>query len=222
MKHLKLYEEFESNYFSTYYEEISAEQYKSWRERWMEGSSFLVWDDDKKSKGFYQKIEDLCKSIIGNVTFTSEFDRYDEFSEKMVLKIVICYCEDTHHRVLIRPFDYDGDIGFMVSIFAADANPLDYTQALGHYMCEESETRPFKGLEQLLEDKAKEGLFTKVPKTPKPYKNEPKLTDVDFNERGMDNQMRAQFYKEMGREVRDLSREEALVVLDDWISRNNI
>lgn len=31
MKHLKLYEEFESDYFSTYYEEISADQYNSVR-----------------------------------------------------------------------------------------------------------------------------------------------------------------------------------------------
>jgi hypothetical protein len=106
----------------------------------------------------------------------------------------------------------------MVSIFAPDANPLDYREAMGHYMCEESESKPFEGLEQLLEDKAKEGLFTKVPKTPKSYKNEPKLTDMDFTERGMDNQMRAKFYREMGKEVRDLSREKALDVLDEWVS----
>ena len=220
MKHLKLYEEFERNYFSSDYEEIDASQFNSWRESWIDGGTFLVWDDDKKSKEFYQKIQDLCKSIIGRVSFNSEFQRLEYGDD--VLKIVICYCEDTHHRVLIRPFDYDGYIGFMVSIFAPDANPRDYTKALGHFMCEESESKPFAGLEQLLEDKAKEGLFTRVPKTPKAYKNEPKLTDGDFTERGMDNQMRAKFYKEMGKEVRDLSREEALVVLDDWISKNNI
>ena len=216
MKHLKLYEEFERNYFSSDYEEISADQFNSWRESWIDGGTFLVWDDDKKSRGFYQKIQDVCKSIIGNVDFNSEFQRLEDGRD--VLKIVICYCEDTHHRVLIRPFDYNGDIGFMVSIFGPDANPLDYTQALGHFMCEESESKPFAGLEQLLRDKSKEGLFTRVPKTPKAYKNEPKLTDGDFNERGMDNQMRAQFYKEMGKVVRDLSREESLVVLDNWIS----
>ena len=220
MRHLKLYEEFESNYFSSDYEEISADQYNSWRESWIDGGTFLVWDDDKKSKEFYQKIQDLCKSIIGRVSFNSEFERLEDGRD--VLKIVICYCEDTHHRVLIRPFDYNGDIGFMVSIFGPDANPLDYTQALGHFMCEESESKPFEGLEQLLEDKAKEGLFNKVPKTPKAYKNEPKLTDGDFTERGMDNQMRAQFYKDKGKEVRDLSREESLVVLNDWLSKNNI
>lgn len=220
MKYLKIFEEFERNYFSTYYEEISASQYNSWRQSWIDGGTFLVWDDDKKSKGFYQKIQDVCKSNIGNIEFNSEFQRLEDGRD--VLKIVICYCKDTRHRVLIRPFDYNGDIGFMVSIFAPDANPLDYTQALGHFMCEESETKPFEGLEQLLQDKAKEGLFTKVPKTPKAYKNEPKLTDGDFTERGMDNQMRAKFYKEKGREVRDLSREEALVVLDEWISKNNI
>lgn len=36
--------------------------------------------------------------------------------------------------------------------------------------------------------------------------------------RGMDNKMRGQFYKEMGKDVRDLSRDEALDILDDWIS----
>ena len=220
MKHLKLYEEFETNYFSTYYEEISADQYKSWRQSWIDGDKFLVWDDDMKSKGFYQQIQDLCKSIIGRVGINAEFQSLED--GKDVLKIVICYCEDTHHRVLIRPFDYDGYIGFMVSIFEPDANALDYKKAMGHYMCEESESKPFEGLEQLLKDKAKEGLFTRVPKTPKSYKNEPKLTDMDFTERGMDNQMRAQFYREMGRVVRDLSRDEALDILDDWISRNNI
>jgi hypothetical protein len=220
MKYLKIFEEFESNYFSTYYEQISASQFNSWRQSWIDGDKFLVWDDDKKSKGFYQKILDLCKSIIGRVDIGSEFQTLED--GKHVLKIVICYCEDTHHRVLIRPFDDDGAIGFMVSIFEPDANPRDYTKAMGHFICEESETRPFEGLEQLLEDKAKEGLFTKVPKTPKAYKNEPKLTDGDFTERGMDNNMRAKFYKEKGREVRDLSREEALVILDDWISKNNI
>ena len=220
MRHLKLYEEFERNYFSKYYEELSPSQYDSWRQSRIDGGSFLVWDDDKKSKGFYQKIQDVCKSIIGRVDFNSEFQRLEDGRD--VLKIVICYCKDTRHRVLIRPFDYDGYIGFMVSIFEPDANALDYKKAMGHYICEESETRPFEGLEQLLEDKAKEGLFTKVPKTPKAYKNEPKLTDVDFTERGMDNQMRAQFYKEKGKVVRDLSRDEALVALDDWISKNNI
>jgi len=216
MKHLKLYEEFGSDYFSKYYEELSAEQYNSWRESWIEGNRYLVWNSDEESKGFYQKIQDLCKSIIGRVDFNSEFQRLEDGRD--VLKIVICYCKDTHHRVLIRPFDYFGAIGFVVSIFAPDTSPLDYAKAMGHYMCEESESKPFEGLEQLLEDKAKEGLFTRVPKTPKAYKNEPKLTDVDFTERGMDNRMRAQFYKDKGREVRDLSREEALVVLDDWIS----
>jgi len=225
MKHLKLYEEFESDYFSKYYEEISADQYNSWRESWIQGGMYLVMNSDSKSKGFYQKIQDLCKSTIGNVTFSSEFDRYDEFSEKMVLKIVICYCEDTKHVVLIRPFDDDGAIGFMVSIFGPDASPMDYTKAMGHFICEESESKPFEGLEQLLEDKAKEGLFTKVPKTPKTpkaYKNEPKLTDIDFSERGVDNQMKAQFYKERGKVVRDLPREEALSVLDEWCLKNNI
>lgn len=37
MKYLKIFEEFERNYFSTYYEEISAEQYNSWRESWIKG-----------------------------------------------------------------------------------------------------------------------------------------------------------------------------------------
>jgi hypothetical protein len=216
MKHLKLYEEFGSDYFSKYYEEISADQYNSWRDSWVQGGMYLAMDSDSKSKGFYQKIQDLCKSIIGNVHISSEFQRLED--GKDVLKIVICYCEDTKHVVLIRPFDDDGAIGFMVSIFGRDASPMDYTKAMGHFICEESESKPFEGLEQLLEDKAREGLFTRVPKTPKAYKNEPKLTDIDFSERGVDNQMKAQFYKEMGRVVRDLPREEALVVLDEWIS----
>jgi hypothetical protein len=220
MKHLKLYEEFESSYFSKYYEELSADQYNSWRDSWVQGGMYFVCDDDVESKGFYQKIQDLCKSIIGDVSFIAEFERYDEFSEKMVLKVVICYCEDTHHRVLIRPFDDGGAVGFMVSIFGPDANPRDYTKAMGHFICEESETRPFEGFEQLLEDKSKEGLFTKVPKTPRSYKSEPVLKDEDFTERGIDNQMRAQFYKENGRVVRDLPREEALRVLDEWVMRN--
>ena len=63
----------------------------------------------------------------------------------------------------------------------------------------------------------------KEPKDPKAYKNEPLLKDEDFTERGMDNQMRSSFYKEYGREVRDLPnyakdpRREALKILDEWV-----
>jgi hypothetical protein len=60
------------------------------------------------------------------------------------------------------------------------------------------------------------------PKALKSYKNEPNLGDYDFAMRGMDNKMRGQFYKEHGKEIRDLSRDEALDILDDWVSRNNI
>jgi hypothetical protein len=56
------------------------------------------------------------------------------------------------------------------------------------------------------------------PKAPKAYKSEANLGDSDFSMRGMDNKMRGQFYKEMGKVVRDLTRDEALKVLDEWIS----
>jgi hypothetical protein len=217
MKHLKLYEEFNTYDFSTYYEEISVSQYSEWRKSWLQGDTYLVWDDDIKSNGFYQKINQLCESIMGNVEIRSEFDRLED--GKDVLKVVICYCVDTKYIVLIRPFD-QGGIGFMVSIFGPNTKPMDYEKAMGHFMCDESDTKPFRGLEQLLQDKAKEGLFTKVLKTPKAYKNEPKLTDADFAERSVDNTMKAQFYKENGRVVRDLPREEALRVLDEWVSKN--
>ena len=218
MKHLKLYEEFSTDDFSKYYEELSADQFGAWQNSWLQGDTYLVWDYYIKSNGFYQKIEDLCKSIMGNVEIRPEFEGLED---RDVLKVVICYCKDTKHVVLIRPFD-QGGVGFMVSIFEKDSNRLDYTEAMGHFMCDESDTKPFRGLEQLLQDKAKEGLFTKVLKTPKAYKNEPKLTDADFSERGVDNTQKAQFYKENGRVVRDLPREEALVVLDEWCLSNNI
>ena len=219
MKHLKLFEDFDTDYFSTYYEEISAEQYNTWRESWLMGDKYLVWDDDKKSSGFFNKIQDLCKSIIGDVSFSAEFDRQYEYSDKDVLKVLIGRCEETDHILLIRPFD-QGGIGFMVSIFAPNTQATDYTKAMGHFICEESDTNPFKGLEQLLRDKAKEGLFAKVPRIPRSYKSEPVLKDEDFTERGIDNQMRAQFYKENGRLVRDLPREESLKVLDEWVMKN--
>ena len=218
MRHLKLYEEFNTYGFSNYYEEISVDQYNDWRESWLQGDKYLVWDNDDKSKGFFKRIEQVCKSIIGDVEIRSEFHQY-ELSDKVVLMVVICYCKDTKNVVLIRPFD-QGGIGFMISIFGPNTNSTDYTKAIGHFMCEESETKPFQGLEELLQDKAKEGLFTKVPKTPKAYKNEPKLTDADFSERSVDNTMKAQFYKENGRVVKDLPREEALRVLDEWVSKN--
>ena len=66
-------------------------------------------------------------------------------------------------------------------------------------------------------------LHKKIKKEKKAYKNEPLLKDEDFTDRGMDNQMRASFYKEYGREVRDLPnyakypRREALKILDDWV-----
>ena len=60
------------------------------------------------------------------------------------------------------------------------------------------------------------------PKAPKAYKSEANLGDSDFSMRGMDNKMRGLFYKENGKLVRDLPREEALRVLDEWCSSNNI
>lgn len=57
------------------------------------------------------------------------------------------------------------------------------------------------------------------PKAPKAYKSEANLGDSDFAMRGMDNKMRGQFYKEMGKVVRDLSRDEALDILDEWLNR---
>ena len=66
-------------------------------------------------------------------------------------------------------------------------------------------------------------LHKKIKKETKAYKSEPLLKDEDFTDRGMDNQMRASFYKEYGREVRDLPnyakypRREALKILDDWV-----
>lgn len=66
-------------------------------------------------------------------------------------------------------------------------------------------------------------LHKRIIKEPKAYKSESLLKDEDFTDRGMDNQMRASFYKEYGREVRDLPnyakypRREALRILDDWV-----
>jgi hypothetical protein len=65
-------------------------------------------------------------------------------------------------------------------------------------------------------------LHKKIKKETKAYKSEPLLKDEDFTERGMDNQKRSSFYKEHGREVKDLPREEALKILDKWCSKNNI
>lgn len=61
-----------------------------------------------------------------------------------------------------------------------------------------------------------------APKAPTAYKSEPILKDEHFIERGIDNQMKAQFYKEHGKEVRNLPRELALELLDEWCLRNNI
>jgi len=65
-------------------------------------------------------------------------------------------------------------------------------------------------------------LHKRIKKEPTGYKSEPILKDEHFIERGIDNQMRANFYKEHGKEVRDLPREEALKVLDEWCLKNNI
>lgn len=217
MKHLKLYEDFDANYFSSDYEELTSEEFAQWREGWLQGHKYLVWDDDRTRAGFYTQIVDLLKSM-GRVSVSPEFVHDYDGTTRAILKALICLCEETQYRILIRPFEFDG-VGFMVSIFGPDANPRDYTQAMGHFQCYENEVNPLGSLEQLLRDKAKEGLFTKAPKTPKAYKSEPTLTDVDFEERGMDNQMRSQFYKERGKVVRDLSREEALNILDEWATK---
>jgi hypothetical protein len=63
-------------------------------------------------------------------------------------------------------------------------------------------------------------LHKKIKKEPTAYKSEPILKDEHFIERGIDNQMKAKFYKEHGKEVRDLPREEALKILDGWVSKN--
>jgi hypothetical protein len=65
-------------------------------------------------------------------------------------------------------------------------------------------------------------LHKKIKKETKAYKSEPILKDEHFIERGIDNQMKAKFYKEHGKEVRDLPREEALKILDEWCLKNNI
>ena len=107
------------------------------------GDKYLVWDDDKKSNGFFNKIEELCKSIIGDVSFSAEFDRQYEYSDKDVLKVLICRCEETDHIILIKPFDQ----GVLVLwfLYLHQYRATDYTK-LGTFMCEESDKNPFKGL----------------------------------------------------------------------------
>lgn len=226
MKHLKLYEEFDFNYDD--YQKLSNQEFSNWLTNWREKKNYLSFDTRDECLDFLDEIKNLCQNYIQKISFDKEITefRINPLNGKnfVDLNIILITVYGTGQFIDIRPFVEGDSKGFVVSIFGPNANRRSFETADVHYKCIGTQEDRFEGLRFLLEDLREKNYFTKgvKPKSQRAYKNEPKLTDVDFSERGVDNQMKAQFYKENGRVVRDLSREEALRVLDEWCLSNNI
>ena len=222
MKHLKLFEDFDFNHDD--YQKMSNEEFSNWVINWREEENYLGFDTRDECLDFLDEISNLCKNYIEKISFDKEITefRINPLNGKKLVDLNICliHVHGTGQFIQIRPFVEGDSKGFIVSIFGPDAYRTSFETADVHYKCMGTEEDPFEGLRFLLEDLREKNYFTKEvkPKVPKAYKNEPKLTDADFSERGVDNTMKAQFYKENGRVVRDLPREEALRVLDEWVS----
>lgn len=226
MKYLKLYEEFDFNYDD--YQKLSNQEFSNWLTNWREEKNYLGFDTRDECLDFLVEIKNLCQNYIQKISFDKEITefRINPLNGKnfVDLNIILISVYGTGQFIDIRPFVEGDSKGFIVSIFGPNANRRSFETADVHYKCIGTQEGRFEGLRFLLEDLREKNYFTKgvKPKSQRAYKNEPKLTDIDFSERGVDNTQKAQFYKENGRVVRDLSREEALVVLDEWCLRSNI
>jgi len=224
MKYLKLFEDFDFNHDD--YQKMSNEEFSNWVINWREKENYLGFDTRDECLDFLDEMKNLCQNYIQKISFDreiTEFRKNPLNGKKLVdLNIILISVYGTGQFIDIRPFVEGDSKGFIVSIFGPNANRRRFETADAHYKCMGTEQDPFEGLRFLLEDLMDKSDFTKEvkPKVPKAYKNEPKLTDADFSERGIDNTMKAQFYKENGKVVRDLPREEALRVLDEWVSKN--
>ena len=224
MKYLKLFEDFDFNHDD--YQKMSNEEFSNWLINWKEDENYLGFDTRDECLDFLVEMKNLCQNYIQKISFDREITEYriNPLNGKnfVDLNIILISVYDTGQFIDIRPFVEEDSKGFIVSIFGPNANRRSFETADAHYKCMGTGQDPFEGLRFLLEDLMDKSDFTKEvkPKVPKAYKNEPKLTDADFSERGIDNTMKAQFYKENGRVVRDLPREEALRVLDEWVSKN--
>jgi len=224
MKHLILFEDFDFNHDD--YQKMSNEEFSNWVINWREEENYLGFDTRDECLDFLVEMKNLCQNYIQKIEFDKEIteSRINPLNGKnfVDLNIILISVYGTGQFIDIRPFVEGDSKGFIVSIFGPNANRRRFETADAHYKCIGTEQDPFEGLRFLLEDLMDKSDFTKEvkPKVPKAYKNEPKLTDADFSERSLDNTMKAQFYKENGRVVRDLPREEALRVLDEWVSNN--
>ena len=222
MKYLKLFEDFDFNHDD--YQKMSNEEFSNWVINWREEENYLGFDTRDECLDFLVEMKNLCQNYIQKISFDREIteSRINPLNGKnfVDLNIILISVYGTGQFIDIRPFVEEDSKGFIVSIFGPNANRRRFETADAHYKCMGTVQDPFEGLRFLLEDLMDKSDFTKEvkPKVPKAYKNEPKLTDADFSERGIDNTMKAQFYKENGRVVRDLPREEALRVLDEWVS----
>jgi len=222
MKYLKLFEDFDFNHDD--YQKMSNEEFSNWVINWREEENYLGFDTRDQCIDFLAEMKNLCKNYIQKIDFNKEITEFRENplnGKKLVdLNIILISVYGTGQFIHIRPFVEGDSKGFLVSIFGPNSNPRSFADV--NYKCMGTGEDPFEGLRFLLEDLRDKNYFTKEvkPKSPRAYKNEPKLTDADFSERGIDNTQKAQFYKENGRVVRDLQREEALRVLDEWVSKN--
>jgi hypothetical protein len=222
MKYLKLFEDFDFNHDD--YQKMSNEEFSNWLINWREEENYLGFDTRDECLDFLVEMKNLCQNYIQKIDFNKEITEFRENplnGKKLVdLNIILIHVHGTGQFIHIRPFVEGDNKGFLVSIFGPNSNPRSFADV--NYKCMGTGEDPFEGLRFLLEDLRDKNYFTKEvkPKVPRAYKNEPKLTDADFSERGFDNTMKAQFYKENGRVVRDLQREEALRVLDEWVSKN--
>jgi hypothetical protein len=226
MKHLKLFEDFDTDFGHADYQKLSNEEFSNWVNNWREEKKYLSFDTRDECLDFLDEISNLCKNYIKKIDFNKDITEFRENplngKNFVDLNIIVISVYGTGQFIDIRPFVEGDNKGFVVSIFGPNANRRRFETADAHYKCLGTEEDHFEGLRFLLEDLMDKNYFTKEvkPKPQKAYKNEPVLMDGDFTERGMDNQMRSQFYKEQGRMVRDLQREEALKVLDEWVTKN--
>jgi len=224
MKHLKLFEDFDTEFGYDGYQKLSNEEFSNWLINWREKKNYLGFETRSACFGFLGEIANLLLNYIEKIDFNKEITefRINPLNGKnfVDLNIILISVYGTGQFIDIRPFVEGDNKGFVVSIFGPNANRRKFETADFHYKCIGTEDDPFEGLRFLLEDLQGKNYFTKEvkPKSPRAYKNEPQLTDLDFSERGLDNNSRAEFYKMYGKTVRDMTREEALDTLDRFIN----
>lgn len=228
MAYIKLYEEFGVDDFSDKdFNEVTRDELIQW---WKSANQNKTISEKETLFKFISKVSDICKEIGGEGDFHYDFYQPESFYTETFHVGASIYVPDSNKskRIYIKANLYKTDEDFDFGLIAtSDESKMGVVDGISmrlpltglFFICV-----TFDGLRDALTKLKEDGFFTKPPKEPKPYKQEQVLTDEDFQSRNIDNQMRAQFYREYSRILKDIPfdlpfeerRTKSLELLDNW------